>query len=282
MKNKILAVSFSLLAFSCSEVQAVGIGLDGSVDAYSFLDWSALSVTSNATLYRLSESKSQARTANVWDIATETSQPSWVVPHKVLYPDYTTSAVSTITVNGDFEAAKATGKTDSANMSSKSNVQFESGSYGQYSAQAKVLMAQAYEITATGTVTFTIPYKLDVVIIDTDNNNYEYGWAKVAAQIRIWNWANDIAGDASGSWSNVLSGTLQFEEIVSLGDNKSDSEYLTTSYTLSTLNSKGTYLRIEAGADTIVYDVNPVPVPPSVLMLLTGCTSLFFMRRRKN
>jgi hypothetical protein len=151
------------------------------------------------------------------------------------------------------------------------------GDYGVYSAEARARKDQSYEVTSIGTVTFRVPYSLRVTFDDLAGDNSEYGWARAWSRLRVWTWLNDDPNNSSGSWSDEI--TYTFDEIIGVG---SQDYSLTFDYDVRAINPKGTYLRLEAGADTIVYDVNPVPVPPSVLMLLTGCTSLFFMKRRRS
>lgn len=255
MKNKILALSFSLLAFSSSEALAL-ISLDGQVDVYADLDWSNLAVT-GVSVYDLSHSQSMAREADFWDI---TSQPTWVQQTNYNTP---VSIAESVPSNNEFDAAKATGETESAFISSSSTVQLLSGSYGAYSAEARAMRGQTYYVASAGTVTFSIPYELDVDVYDNIGDNAEYTYTRAWSWLRLW---------AGGDVWNQIAGT--YSESTS-GDGS-----LSISYTAAA----GSYLLFEAGADTRAALSNPapVPVPPSVLMLLTGCTSLFFMKRRKS
>lgn len=254
MKSKILALSFSLLAFSSSEALAV-ISLDGQVDAYADLAWDELAVA-GASEYEFSHSHSMARTADYWDI---TLQPNWVQQSKSNTPD--TIAESVVFVS-EYEAAKATGETQAAFISSQSTVQLSAGSYGAYSAEARAMKGQTY-VASTGLVTFSIPYTLDVFVSDNDEYNAEYSFTRAWSWLRLWA-GGDVWNEIAGTYTEATSGfgSLQF------------------SYNATA----GQYLLFEAGVDTRAALLNPepVPVPPSVLMLLTGCTSLFFMRRRKS
>jgi hypothetical protein len=276
MKSKILALSFSIMAFSCAETQAgvaVPVDFDGIANASAYLYWDELSITGIAiTPITLFESQSHARTADFWNIY---NQPTWVDDDQDNV--HATSAVSVIPVSG-YDAAKAVGETTATFVFSDSTAQFMPGSYGEYSAEARARKDQSYKVTSTGIVTFSIPYDIDVTFVDANNDNYAFGWAQAWSRLRVWTWANEIADDETGFWSEVIDSTYKFVEIYGEGSLSSD---LSFEYNVTDLNLKGTYLRFEAGADTIVYDVNPVPVPPSVLMLLTGCTSLFFLKRRK-
>jgi len=274
MNKKILVFSISLLVFSFLEAHASS-ALDGSVIATSSLDWGGLSVTGGGASinppYTTFDSQSHARTANFWNI---NNQPIW----KDVYVKDGHDTYAPSKLNG---AAESEGRTDNGSVygvSAMSKVQFMSGDYGDYSAEARARKDQSYEVTSTGAVTFTVPYSLKVDFDDADGDNAEYGWARAWSRLRVWAWLNDNPADASGSWSDAINGTYTYAEIVGMGSQNST---LTFSYNVGVINPKGTYLRFQAGADTIVYDVN-VPVPPSVLMLLTGCTSLFFMRRRKD
>jgi hypothetical protein len=277
MKKKILALSVSLLAFSISEAQADNV-LDGIADAYSVLNWAGVSVTGGGAAinppYTTFDSQSHARTADEWNI---NNQPTWV--DNYVLNGHDTYAQSTIPV-GLYDAATSMGQTSAWEVFSESTVQFMTGDYGVYSAEARARKDQSYEVTSIGTVTFSVPYSLDVTFYDLAGDNSEYGWARAWSRLRVWTWLNDDPNNSSGSWSDVITGTYTFDEIIGVGSKKDYS--LTFDYYVGAINPKGTYLRLEAGADTIVYDVNPVPVPPSVLMLLTGCTSLFFMKRRRS
>lgn len=252
MKNKILVFSFSLLAFSSSEALAVLVQ-DGFVNAYADLSWDELVVTGSVTEYD-SYSFSSAKTADYYDITLQT-----VVASQYSSDSPVSYAQSIIPV-GLFEAAKSEGETSSSSITSESTVQLLSGYYGAYSAEARSQQGRAYEVTSAGTVTFTIPYYLDVTVDDWYGDNTE------AATARAWSWLRLWSGDV---WS-LIDGTTR---TATAGEG-----FLSISYEAA----KGSFLKFEAGADSRAQLLNPVPVPPSVLMLLTGCTSLFFMRRRKN
>lgn len=257
MKNKILVLSFSLLAFSSSEVLAVGYEGDGLVDAYADLSWSSLAVA-GVSAYTYSHSQSMARTADYWDITT---QPTWVQQTRY---NTTVSIAESIVSGGDYEAAKATGETGAAFISSQSTVQLLSSSYGaSYSAEARAMQGQTYYVASAGTVTFNIPYELDVEVIDNNGDNAEYTYTRAWSWLRLWAGGN-VWNQIAGTYSEATSGA--------------------GSLNISYVAAAGSYLLFEAGADTRVALSNPapVPVPPSVLMLLTGCTSLFFLKRRKS
>ncbi|KAF0189131.1 MAG: hypothetical protein FD168_978 [Desulfobulbaceae bacterium] len=255
MKNKILALSFSLLAFSSSEALAVEYAQDGLVDAYADLAWDELAVT-GVSAYTWSHSQSMARTADYWDITTQTT---WV--QQTIFNAAVSIAESSVSV-GDYDAAKATGETQAAFISSQSTAQLLSGSYGAYSAEARAMHGQTYSVASAGTVTFSIPYFLDVDVEDSNGDNAEYAYTRAWSWLRLYNSTTTQWDQVAGTYTEVTSG----------------SGSLNISYTAAA----GSYLLFEAGADTRAAILNPVPVPPSVLMLLTGCTSLFFLKRRKS
>jgi len=256
MKNKILALSFSLLALSSSRALAVEYALDGQVDAYAELAWDELGVA-GVSLYTMSHSQSMAREADYWDI---TLQSSWV---NQLYYNTPDSIAVSLPANDEFDAAKATGETKAEFISSQSTVQLLSGSYGAYSAEARAMKGQTYYVTTTGEVTFSIPYEFRVDVLDNNGDNAEYSYTRAWSWLRLWAGGN-VWNEIAGTYSEATSGAGSLD----------------IRYTAAA----GSYLLFEAGADTRAALLNPapVPVPPSVLMLLTGCTSLFFMRRRKN
>jgi hypothetical protein len=262
MKKTILAFSLSLLAFTLSEANAV-TSVDGFVDAYTHIDWNGLTVTGGVTPYTDFYSLSKAKTANVWDITT---QPSWgVVDMK--YHNPATYAESVFPVDG-YDAAKSMGETGVTFISSESTVQLLPGSFGVYSAEARAMKGQTYYAASDSEVSFTIPYLLEVESFDSDNNNSEYGYARAWSWLRLYNWKTREYEQIAGTYT---------DEAIE-GDGYSQDKSLKISYTAAA----GSYLLLEAGADTRVALANSVPVPPSVLMLLTGCTSLFFMIRRKD
>jgi hypothetical protein len=276
MKKKLLVISMALLACSFSSAEAsiesIETELDGFVDAYANLDWSAWNVT-GASEYEgdFYFNQSSARTAGVWDITT---QPE-AIP-EVAYNYDSTIKESTIPV-GDYVAAEAAGETGIDDfgekiITSQSTVRLMPSTYGSYSAESGALRGQSYEVlTANTTVTFTIPYVLDVVYGDTYGDNDKYGVGMAWVHLRQFD-------QTAGKWSeDVLAKVTLIQEGVGYQKNT-----LSLSYTIDSINPQGTYILFEAGVDTRAAILNPVPVPPSVLMLLTGCTSLFFMRRRKN
>jgi len=253
MKNKILALSFSLLAFSSSEALAVTAGPDGYVNAYADLSWEDLAVTGGITAYD-SYSYSSAKTADYYDIALQATKVYQYSPASPV------SFAQSIIPVGLLEAAKSVGETTATSIISGSTVQLLQGYYGAYSAEARSQQGLAYQVTSTGTVTFSIPYYLDVLVEDS------YGDNTAEANTRAWSWLSLWSGN---KWS-VIDST--FSEALS------GSGFLSISYEAAA----GSFLRFEAGADSRAQLLNPVPIPPSVLMLLTGCTSLFFLKRRKS
>jgi len=270
MKNKILAFSMAILVCSFSEAQAVGTSdVDGRVDAFAGLDWSFWTVTGAVEYERdFYYNLSNARTASVWDITT---QP--LATPVVKYYEDSTFKESVMQVDGN-EAAKATGETGNSPthfIDSESTVMLMPGSYGSYSAEANAWRGQSYEVTAPGTVTFSIPYVVDVVYNDTDDNNNEYGVAMAWIHLRKFD-----------GGANLWSDTILTENFFTQEGVGNAADTLLLSYTFSSLDPDGTFILLEAGGDTRAAIMNPVPVPPSVLMLLTGCTSLFFMKRRKS
>jgi hypothetical protein len=282
MKNKILVFSMALLVCSFAEAEADSVG---SVGAYADLDWSLWTVTGASgyvddvgDVADFYFNQSSARTAAIWDITTQ--------PEVVPVPVYNTDSTfknSSIWVGGEggYYAATATGKTgideyEDKLIASESTVQLLSSSYGSYSAEATALRGQSYEVTTPGTtVTFSIPYVVDVVLSGNDDIENEYGVAMAWIHLRQYDWG-------LGDWSSVLLAEKDFT-IIGAGHSESVTS-LFLSYTFNSIDTiNGTYVLFEAGADTRVAIENtaPVPVPPSVLMLLTGCTSLFFLKRRK-
>jgi hypothetical protein len=267
MKKKILVFSMAILVCSFSNAEAVGLGK--IVDAYADIDVSSWEV-SGASTYAgdFYFNQSIARTASVWDITT---QPD-AVPVLVYYADET-FIQSDITVDENV-LAKATGETGIDEfgvkfIASHSNVQLMPGLDGHYSAEASAWRGQAYEVTTAGAVTFSIDYVLDVVYGEDAMSNY--GVAMAWIHLRQYD-------HASGGWSNEV----LLEDFLTIEGVGSTADTLSLSYTFNSIDSRGTYILFEAGADTRVALLNPVPVPPSVLMLLTGCTSLFFLKRRKS
>lgn len=256
MKKKILTLSLSLVVLSVSQLHA-GMQYDGYVNAYSDLAWNNLVVTGGLTPYTFYHSRSMARTADVWDITT---QASWVNDSK--YNSQVTFARSSFPLV-EYTAALAEGETAASFISSESSVMLMPGSFGAYSAEARSMQGQSYSVASTGTVTFTVPYFLDIEMGDTDDNNGEYAYARAWSWLRLYNWDTHV-------W-DLISGT--YTEVTTEGSGTLSISYAATA---------GSYILFEAGADTRVALVNPVPVPPSVLMLLTGCSSLFFLRRRQS
>ena len=256
MKNRIVALSFALLAFSSSEALAAGYAQDGLVDAYADLAWDELAVT-GVSAYTFSHSQSLARTADYWDI---TAQPTWV--QQTISNAPVSIAQSVVTVGEGYEAAKALGETTDVLISSQSTVQLLSGSYGAYSAEARAMQGQTYSVASAGTVIFSIPYYLEVDVEDNNGDNAEYAYTRAWSWLRLYNSTTNLWDGIAGTYREVTSGE----------------GFLNISYTAAA----GSLLLFEAGADTRAAILNPVPVPPSVIMLLTGCTSLFFLKRRKS
>jgi hypothetical protein len=240
------------------------------VDAYADLDWVNLTTSSNIALYGSARDQSIAGTAPLW---RNVPNGSWVFDQS--FPVVgNTKAVSAINVGGEegFDAAYAIGETGSDFIISQSTAMLLTGFYGEYTAAANAQKFQMYSVTSSGSVSFSIHYSLDVDIEDIYNNgDDEYGRARVGARL----WGTSWDGSAWSPWA-ILPGTYSSQEMI--GDGALTDGVLTINYT-ATAN---TYIMFHAQADTIASVKNPVPVPPSVLMLLTGCTSLFFMKRRKN
>lgn len=281
MKKTVLVLSLSLFALTSSEVYANVAGsfegyddvssyivwdeevyLDGVVNAYANIDWQDLTVTGNVTSYSYYHSLSKARTADVWDITT---QASWVVDSK--NDNHITFAESPIPSTAENEPMKAIGETKTDLIASESEVLLLSSHWGAYSAEARAMKGQTYVVNADTVVTFSVPYYVDVEVFDYKGDNSEYGYA------RAWSWLRLYNGTTK-TWDQIA-GTYTYQDVEGDGNG-------TGSLQFSYAAVKDSYLLFEAGADTRVALANPVPVPPSVLMLLTGCTSLFFMRRRKN
>ncbi len=258
MKNKILVLSFSLLAFSSSQALAVGYAQDGFVDAYADLSWDGLSVTSiGGTLEAYdSYSYSQAKTADYYDIF---AQPALVYQYVDDSPDSSAESIISSPSNGGFEYARSNGETAQDAITSRSTVQLLPGSDGAYSAEARAQQGVSYAVLTAGVFTFSIPYYLEVIVHDLNDDNTE------AADVQAWSWLSLHNGS---DWS-VIDGTYR--------NATSGTGILSFTYAAA----EGSFLKFEAGADSRVQLLNPVPVPPSVLMLLTGCTSLFFLKRRK-
>jgi len=268
MKNKILVFSMAFLVCSFSNTEA-DAGLGPIVDAYADLDWSSWTVTGASTYDgAFYYNQSSARTASVWDITT---QPEAISVTK--YNDDTTFMESPETPVVNYKATGETGIDEHGGhfIASESTVQLPSGSYGPYSAEASARRGQAYEVTTPVTVTFSIPYFVDVVYGDDAMSNY--GVAQAWIHLRQYSYLEK-------DWSDTI---LQ-EDFQLIEGEGYEEDALSLSYTFSSIDTRGTYILFEAGVDTraAIVNPNPVPVPPSVLMLLTGCTSLFFMKRRRS
>ena len=264
MKTKIFLLSASLLAFSLSEVLASTYEsqTEGfiSASAYADLDWGNLVVTGNVTLTPYSDyfySLSQAGTGEFWYTGSLPGEDTWVTDF--VDAGHVTTAISSIVTGNGYAQSEA--ETDATFMYSSSGTWlFDDGSDGANSAWARAAKAQAYEVIAGGNVSFTIPYEV-ILGVQGGESSDEFAAAWAWSWLRLWNGTD---------WA-VIDGTYVDATTNGTG-------YLTVNYTATT----GSYIMFEAGADTIASMVNPVPVPPSVLMLLTGCTSLFFMKRRKS
>ncbi len=265
MKTKILALSVSMLVFSFSGAQAVEGGSDDTffyyADAYAELDWDSLDVTGNITSSSYL-SESQAGTGAFWYTGTFPDESTWVTDSAS--GSYVTSAYSSYPVPGDaYTAADSTGKTGAtdpvvaAGIFTGSTVRLLPGDAGAYSAWARAGIGQSYLVAADGPVTFSIPYD---ILFDTIGSTSSAEYVEAMAWGRLY-WSN------GGAWNEI--------EYKSVANGYGD---LTFNYTATA----GTYLLLNAGTDTIASIINPVPIPPSVLMLLTGCTSLFFLNRRKS
>jgi len=264
MKTKIFLLSVSLLAFSLSEPLASMASERDSegfiqASAYADLDWEHLVVTGNITPYSdYYYSLSQAGTGEFWYTGSLPLEDTWVTDYK--NPGHVTTAVSSLVTSNGFAQSEA--ETDATWMYSSSGASlFDGGSVGANSAWARAAKAQAYSVNADGDVSFTIPYEV-LLNVQGGEISDEYAAAWAWSWLRLWN---------GSDWA-VIDGTY----VDATTDGKAD---LIVNYKNATA---GSYIMFEAGSDTIASIVNPVPVPPSVLMLLTGCTSLFFMRRRKS
>lgn len=263
MKTKIFLLSASLLAFSLSEALAVTTNESESegfiqASAYADLDWENLVVTGDITQYSdYYYSLSQAGTGEFWYTGSLPAEDTWVTDWE--NPGHDTVAVSPIVTSNGYAQSEA--ETDATWMYSSSlALLFDDESVGANSAWARAAKAQAYFVNADGNVSFTIPYNV-ILDVQGGETSDEYAAAWAWSWLRLWN---------GSDWA-VIDGTYVDATTDGAGN-------LSISYT-ATIN---TYIMFEAGADTIASIVNPIPVPPSVLMLLTGCTSLFFMKRRRS
>jgi hypothetical protein len=294
MKNKILVLSLSFLAFSSVDALAViANGSEGDVvfpDVYASasaeITWSGLNFSSDnggtLALYNDFEALSQARADKLWhknyDLSVWKSPLSeWNSEVKNAKAGYTssnnnTSAPSDPIKGAFYTIAESHGETpatddvsDHALIVSESDVRLYPGDGGDYTAVARAKTGQAYEVTAGGTFKFSIPCFVDLETFNgrkDDGDEYAAAWAW--SWLRLYNWD-------TGEWDPI-----SYVERTSDGDLE-----ITYDFTKSSNSVQPTYVAFEAGADTIA-SIATVPVPPSVLMLLTGCTSLFFMRRRKS
>jgi len=263
MKTKIFLLSASLLAFSLSESLASMASESESegfiqASAYADLDWANLVVTGNVTPYsNYYYSLSQAGTGEFWYTGSLPAEDTWVTDYK--NPGHDTTALSPIVTSNGYAQSEA--ETDATFMYSSSGAWlFDDESVGANSAWARAAKAQAYSVNADGNVSFTIPYEV-ILDVQGGESSDEYAAAWAWSWLRLWN----------GSDWGVIDGTYVDATINGAGN-------LIVNYTATA----GSYIMFEAGADTIASIANPVPVPPSVLMLLTGCTSLFFMKRRRS
>jgi hypothetical protein len=299
MKNKILVLSLSFLAFSSVDALAViANGSEGDVvfpdvyaSAYANITWSGLQITSTnggtLALYEDFEALSMARADNLWH--NDYNPSVWKSPLSEWdsevknaadydYNDNNTSATNTPPiVTALYTIAESHGETPATNdvsssalIVSESDVRFLPGDGGDYTAVARAKTGQAYEVTAGGMFKFSIPYFVDWVTFNSrEDEGEEYAAAWAWSWLRLYNWG-------TGAWDPI------FGTYVESTSNESGTFEISYAFTTSSNPAQPTYIAFEAGADTIASITNPVPVPPSVLMLLTGCTSLFFMRRRKS
>jgi len=317
MKKKILALSISLLTFSSLDalaLSAIESESDGGdsfyADASAMVDMRNLSVSSNGnlTLYTGDaysyEVTSHARTDNNWheditpdplaDIDGDGDYDVWDWSRQgdnsqtktQKNSDYTTndtkaSSYLSIAPNSYAEALSATpstlpGPNDSQLpiISSSSYVDFKPGEDGDATAVARAWAnSQIYKVIGSGEYTFSVPYFVNVDTNGSGGEGKEFAAAWAWAQLSVYDWVDDDWYQISGTYvDNYMLGENNGNLVISYAADLS-------SYT----TSEPMYIMFEAGTDTIAsMVVNPVPVPPSVLMLLTGCTSLFFMRRRKS
>jgi len=202
-----------------------------------------------------SYSYSQAKTADYYNIFAQTALVDEYVD------DSPVTSAESIIFAGGYEVARSNGETAAEFITSRSTVQLLPGSYGAYSAEARAQQGVSYEVLTAGDFLFSIPYDLRVTVHDLNGDNTE------AADVQAWSWLSLWNGS---EWS-VIDATLRTAITAGSG-----------SLSFTYVAEKGQFLKFEAGADSRVQLLNPVPVPPSVLMLLTGCTSLFFLKRRKS
>jgi len=267
MNKKTLVLSLSLLICTFSEAPAAGFS-DGFADASADLDWQNLTFSANVTVYAGPINRALAGTASALVIPSG----NWVSEGTV-----STNTEAEHTTSGEGGTAYAIGQTNSAVTSSvfsESTATLFPDSFGVYSAEAHATRGQVYKVDSAGPVSFSIHYSLDVDISNGDEDVDEYGAAKVAARLFQTSWN----GSAWSGW-NEIAGTLTSRKI------EGDSEITSGELIISNINvSPTSYIMFQAQADTIAWvdSPAPVPVPPSVLMLLTGCTSLFFLKRRKS
>lgn len=262
MKSKILTLSLSVLAFSISGIDDASAAhfFDVYSIASSELTWDGLTTTGDMTPYTFFHSLSKARTADFWDIE---NQNSWVIDMK--YSDHNTNAPSETIFENSGVASE--GETSSNLISSSSEAGIDYSSYGEYSGEARAMKGQTYHVGQVGgTVTFRIPYSLYVDTYIREITYDAYSYARAWSWLRLWN-------QTTKTWDKI-SGTYTFEDITGLGR---ESDTLLISYNAA----PGSYILLEAGADTrVAVSKSVVPVPPSVLMLLSGFGGLYFLRRR--
>jgi hypothetical protein len=255
VKNKILALSLTFLMFSLSEAQGTVESYGSEVELPSVSTKASLSWTVDSANIELYEYGS-------WSGAAAWASPStavWGNDYRAgSYDSYDDASVEI--PPGATTYAMSFGKTSNSNLFSASTVWLAPPSDTEYFARAGAQQFLTYEVTANGEIQYSVKYEIG---FDSIGSEYEENMAWAWSYLESWNSTN--------GWE-VIEGT--FSELTS-GSGTLDFRY----YALA-----GSWIQLQFGVEThaSLLNPNPVPVPPSVLMLLTGCTSLFFMRRRKN
>jgi hypothetical protein len=254
MKNKVLTLSLTFLMFSLSEAQS-SVAPNGNeaellfVSNYADLSWT---VSGNIT------QKDYAS----WSGAAAWASPStavWGDDYRAgSYESYDDDSVDISLGLTTYTAAKSYGQTSFGNLYSESTILLDPSSYGEYFAYASAQQTFKYQVTTNGEIKYTVTYDMG---FDSIGSEYEENEAWVWSYLEVWDSTNGwtVIGDTDSELTSGF-GTLDF-----------------TYYALA-----GSWVQLQFGVETHASLANPVPVPPSVLMLLTGCTSLFFMKRRKN
>lgn len=290
--KKSILVASSCLLFSLHATAAYC----ASVSASAQMDWNTLTAAGTAHFslindlgWRSPYGLSNAGTIDEYmDIGSPIylNNNSYDYKYNASYTSIYTSAKSSIGPAGG-ESAVGSGQTNNNSaLTIKTTGSVEAGNGEAFSAEGKAQRGQAFLVTDTGSITFSINYSLNPMLIDaTGNWAYNESWVSedAWAYVRAWNQLRKLV-QVNGVWQwqkspEIIDIEYQHSDVIT--DGMYSYSGRTGLLSITYFANAGDYILYEAGLDTqVAARNNAVPIPGAVWLLGSGIIGLVAARKK--